>query len=232
MKIGVIIPDRGDRPEFKKLCLQMLRAQTLEPHWIEIVNYPPETDKPDITQRYRRGYEKFPRTYDVFFFIENDDYYAPTYIEEMCEAWNKAGRPDLFGTAYTTYYHLRLRKYFKFNHPTRSSAMNTMIKPGLAINWCDDHEVFTDMFLWTRDTCFNGTKAVWTPPDHLSIGIKHGIGKCGGRQHTTGLQRFTSNGGLGNEENGGRDDENAAWLEERVKDESTIKYYKDFFNKF
>lgn len=232
MKIGIIIPDRNDRPMFLEKTLYMIGYQTKRPNHIEIVNYPAESNQPDITQRYRRGYEKMNElNVDLIFFIENDDWYSPDYINYMLMSWKNADRPDLFGTSFTTYYHIGLRKYFKFRHPERASMMNTIIKPGLDINWPPDHESFTDMFLWTRQDCFNGSKSVWSPKDSLSIGIKHGIGLCGGRQHTTGLHRYTITGGLGNEEASGNDDANANWLAERVQDKLMLDFYKSFYNK-
>lgn len=234
MNIILITPDRGDRPEFLDMCIEMMARQTIKLMALALDNKKAESDKPDITQRYRRTYQRLSQSIkevDLIFFIENDDYYSPTFIEQMVNEWMKAGQPDLFGTSYTTYYHIGLRKYFTFNHPERSSMMNTIIKPNLNINWPPDNEVFTDMFLWTREDCFNGSKAVWTPPQGLSIGIKHGVGKCGGRQHTSGLHRFSIQGGLGNEESGGRDDADLQWLSSHVKEEEILEFYKSFYQK-
>lgn len=236
MRIAVIIPDRGDRPQFLNQCLKMMDAQTLKPATIILQNYKAESDKPDITQRYRRGYERVSELninhpgceYDLIFFVENDDYYTKYYIEDMVTQWKLAGKPDLFGTGYTIYYHIGLRKYFTFNHPTRASMMSTCIKPNLEINWPVDNESFTDMHLWTQEKCFKGSKKVWAPNTHLSIGIKHGVGLCGGRQHSTGLHRYTINGGQGNESAGGRDDAELKWLYQNVKEESIFNFYKSF----
>ena len=49
VKIAVLIPDRGDRPEFMKKCLQMIHAQTLKPIHIHVENYIPESSHADIT---------------------------------------------------------------------------------------------------------------------------------------------------------------------------------------
>jgi len=230
MRIAVIIPDRNDRPAFLEKCLDMMNKQTIRPNVLILQNYEAESDKPDITQRYRRGYEMvLPElNVDVIFFIENDDYYKPDYIETMLSMWELNGKPDIFGTAYTVYYHIGLRKYFTFHHPERASMMNTMIKPNLKINWPPDHESFTDMHLWTRPDCFNGSRKTFTPNAILSIGIKHGVGLCGGRQHSTGLHRFTISGGMGNEANGGRDDAELKWLYQHVKEESMFEFYKSF----
>lgn len=204
MKIGVIIPDRNDRPRMLENCLRMIKAQTVQPDIIELVNDNPLTfdadgyhcpskpGVPDITWRYRTGYDRLRnKGVDVIFLIENDDWYATTYIETMLAEWNDAGRPQLFGTDYTIYYHIKLFYYFIFRHQIRSSAMSTMIKADLDFPWCPDHEVYTDMHLWTK-TVLN--KKVFHPKKTICAGIKHGEGFCGGRMHKDRLDRYTKNG--------------------------------------
>jgi hypothetical protein len=229
MKIACIIPDRSDRPQFLEHCRKMLLNQTVKIDHCELVNFSAISDKPDITQRYRIGYEKISKLggFDVIFFIENDDYYSPTYIEEMLEAWIDNGKPDLFGTSYTYYYHVGLQSYFKMNHPERASAMNTMIKPNLTINWPSDNEVYTDLHLWLHDHVLKGEKRIWTPEKIISIGIKHGVGLCGGRHHKDRLSRYKMNGGIGNESASGVDDLQGAWLMANIDNES-FEFYKQF----
>lgn len=287
MKIGVVIPDRGDRPEFLKNCMRMLAGQTVLPAMVVLVTTPkspsrvrrdetkgdfekdssqqpassalrapsPQVEKGnsqqpasrfttvyvesvagvcDITKRYRTGYDLLRgKGLDVIAFIENDDWYAPDYLERMGEQWELAGRPDLFGTAYTIYYHIGLQAWLTMEHRRRASAMNTLIKPDLNITWCADSEPYTDIHLWTpplnplkgtlnegpvvftadlnslveREGCFNvikpkpgyegggiGTRVTFNPMEvfkrHISVGIKHGVGLCGGRNHTNYLERY------------------------------------------
>lgn len=195
MKIAVLIPDRSDRPEFLKNCLRMLSAQTRQADLIVIMDYLPESDRCDITQRYRRGYELISKMpVDVIAFIENDDWYSPKYLETMEIEWEKAGRPDLFGTDYTYYFHLGLRKYFKFDHAERASAMNTLIKNGLTFNWCVDNEPYTDIHLWEMLSKQKKilTAGTFHPDKPISMGIKHGTGKSGGEMHTTMLNMYTN----------------------------------------
>lgn len=187
-KIGIIIPDRGDRPQFLLQCLRMLNGQTLQPFIVHIVNFPATDDSIDITKRYRMGYTELCRicpNLDVIALIENDDWYAPDYLETMWNQYVHYDKPEIFGTNHTIYYNLRLRKYFTFHHSERASAMNTLIKPGLDFAWCPDNYQYTDMHLWEilKGTTFQ--------PDHtISLGIKHGIGKCGGVGHTDGFHRY------------------------------------------
>lgn len=218
MKIGVLIPDRGDRPQFLAHMYRMLSNQTLQPHQMELINDPPLSDKCDITFRYRIGYAKFSDV-DVIAFIENDDWYSPHYLEKMAHAWDAAGRPDLFGTDFTIYYHLKLRKWIQMDHLSRASAMNTMIKPGLtSIHWPVDHDPFTDMWLWMRQDN-RITKRLWHPSTPIALGIKHGVGKTGGKYHGDELAKYSGPRG--------HDDQDQSFLQSIV-DEESFKFYSEF----
>jgi glycosyltransferase involved in cell wall biosynthesis len=185
MKVAILIPTR-DRPQFLANCLRMMQAQTVQPDHIEIVDDAPLSAAKDITWRYRNGYDRLRnKGFDAILFIEDDDWYAPNYIETMLREWQKHGKPDIFGTNYTIYYHLKLKAWFTMNHPERASAMNTLIKPDLEINWCPDHEPYTDLHLW-----FSIKGIAYTPEKIIAIGMKHGEGTCGGRNHTDKLERF------------------------------------------
>lgn len=197
MKIGVIIPDRGDRPRFLENCLRMLNKQTLKPDVIELVNndmltfdgdgYHVEKNKDcDITWRYRTGYERLKnKGLDCILLWENDDWYHSAYIETMVREWKKAGKPEIFGTNYTIYYHIKLFAHFVMHHTTRSSAMSTLLKPDLNFTWCKDYEPYTDLHLWKT------LKGVtFQPEKNICMGIKHGEGLCGGRCHIDRLEKF------------------------------------------
>lgn len=186
IKIGVIIPDRGDRPEFLNNCLRMLKKQTLQPVGVALMNFEPRSSEKDITVRYREGYERWRGVgVDVIAFIENDDWYSPDYLEKMAEAWETQGRPDIFGTDRTIYYNLNERAWKVMLHSRRSSAMSTFIKPNLDIQWPVDNDPYTDIALWRQ---LKGVTATFDPP--ICVGIKHGVGLCGGRMHTDHLERL------------------------------------------
>lgn len=190
LKIGIIIPDRGDRPEFLENFKRMVYFQE---SWNEIyiVDEPADDNETDITKRYRRGYDYFRgKNLDCLLLMENDDYYAPNYIETMVNKWVELGKPDILGTNYTIYYHLGLKMHFTMNHHRRASAMNTLIKPDLNFSWPADNDPYTDLHLWLR----SGLKGVTFDPEQIiSIGMKHGIGKCGGRNHVDHLNRYINN---------------------------------------
>ncbi len=196
MRIGVVIPDRGDRPEFLRNCLRMINNQTLKPTDIMLVNDPPPSpEHVDITWRYRTGYgrlcnKNFDRmagadlNVDLIAFMENDDWYAPNYLESHAEAWVRFGKPLIFGTNYTIYYHLKLRRYYTMYHELRSSAMNTFLRPNMELDWGNDANPYTDIHLWEQ---LRGT--VWKP-EVISMGMKHGVGMCGGFAHVDHLDRY------------------------------------------
>lgn len=187
MKLGIIIPDRGDRPRFMENCMRMLKAQTYLPDLIavNVVDDPPIDDHVDITKRYRIGYDQLRgKGLDLIAFIENDDWYSPNYLETMIAAWERFKRPGLFGTCETIYYHLQLKAYFKMEHHTRSSAMNTFIKPDMDFPWPVEMEPFLDMHLWGMKDNPIKTRIVFKPDKIISVGMKHGVGKTiGGGQH-------------------------------------------------
>lgn len=188
MRVGVIIPTRGDRPELLKNCLRQLDNQTLKPERISIIQFPPEADKCDITKRYRIGYHHLSgKGLDVIALIEDDDWYSPDYLETMVGYWIKEGRPKLLGLDHTVYYNIRLFAHFTMFHSTRSSAMNTLIQPDLDFDWGPDENPYADVHIWNL---LKGTIVV--PEKEICLGIKHGIGKCGGQSHTCHLSRYVN----------------------------------------
>jgi len=189
--VGIIIPDRNDRPEFLENCLRMINGQTIKPTIIEVVNDTPLNDFCDITRRYRMGYDRLrDKNLDCILFIENDDWYAPNYIETMLGKWLELGRPQLCGTQYTIYYHIGERSHYTFDHFRRSSAMNTLIIPDLQFDWGQDHNPYTDSWLWMMVKELIGQ--TFMPIEVISIGIKHGIGKVGGEFHSDKLHRYVN----------------------------------------
>lgn len=194
MRIACLIPDRNDRPEFLKNCLRMLANQTVQPDIIEVVNdvSPMLPTEKDITWRYRTGYDRLrSRGLDCILFIENDDYYAPNFIETITQAWEADRCPELFGPNYTVYYNVNIRSHVKLTHLRRSTMATTLIKPDLNFSWPVDNEPYTDSHLWQRTKLI---KRVFQPADIIFIGIKHGMGLVGGEFHTTKYDYYEKHG--------------------------------------
>lgn len=192
LKVAIVIPDRGDRSEFMANCSRLIARQTVMGKMkteilIKIVDYPPVDDKVDITPRYRFGYD-FCRGkgLDVICYMENDDWYSEDYLEYMLTQWVLHGRPPLFGTRYTIYYHIRLGRWYTYYHSDRASMMNTLMKPDMEVPWPPDQEPFTDAHLWFHIKGW----VTFNPDRHYSLGIKHGVGKCGGPSHNDRFSRY------------------------------------------
>lgn len=211
ISIAVVIPNRAGRKVFMKQCLKMINRQTLKPDHIEIVDYAPLSLEKDITQRYKYGYNQC-RSFDVVLFMENDDYYHPQYIEYMVSKWIENGRPQLLGMDHTIYYHLHKRAYFTMHHITRSSAMNTLLTGNLNFTWPADNDPYTDIHIWMKA----GLKGlIITPDKEYCIGMKHGVGLCGGGNHSDGLHRFIN------------DDQSGNYLKSNI-DPDSLQFYLDF----
>jgi len=179
--IGVIVPDRGDRPKFLENCKRMIEAQSVAPDQIVLVNDNPTSKLPDLTKRIREGFEYAKDIgCEVILIMENDDFYHVDYLKEMLKAWRSNGEPDIFGTSSTVYYHILKRQFKKLAHPRRASLMNTLLKCEAQINWPNDKEVFLDLNLWKQ---LEGK--TFEPGFMISLGIKHGQGLCGGRGHSS-----------------------------------------------
>jgi len=212
IKLALIIPYRNDRPLFMENLHRMIKNQLLQPVHIEIVDYEPNSNQIDITERYRTGYEALKgKNIDLIAFLEVDDWYSPNYLEFMANEWILNGKPDILGLNRTIYYHLKTFEHFTMHHNTRSSAMNTVIKPNLDIKWGHDNDPYTDVWLWNL---LKG--AIITPENEVCLGIKHGVGLCGGQNHTDHMDRFINK------------DSDKSFLRS-IMDEESFEFYSNYF---
>lgn len=189
MKIGVLIPTRGDRPRFIAHAKKMLLRQTRLPDFIEIVDDEAEDkSKIDITWRYRIGCERlFAKGADVVICWEDDDWYHRRYIELMVSGWWKAGKPTMFGINKTLYYNIHTQKYLEIPTGNRASMMSTLLGRDIfKLEWPGDNEPYLDWQLWRqRNGTVSEVRATW-----LAVGIKHGTGLCGGAGHDPNWKRY------------------------------------------
>lgn len=181
IKIGVLIPDRGDRPNFLQQCKKYLAYQVMQPHEVYFVDYEPKSEDIDVTQRYKVGCEHLFRIKkcDVVLFWENDDFYSPQYIVQMVLEWKRAGRPAIFGIGHTIYYHIFQQMWVNIPHRTMASAMSTLVTPAiLQMSWPKDNNPYLDVDMWQKIP-----GKTFIPRAPICIGIKHGIGLVGGGAH-------------------------------------------------
>lgn len=186
MKVGVLIPTRGDRPQFVAFAKAQLSRQTRKPDEVLFFDEPPKSNVPDITYRYRKGCEVLKeRGCDFIIFWEDDDYYKPQYIERMLSMFRPGD--DIVGGNSTIYYNIFTRKWVSLHHPGRASMMHTAIRTKALdkLVWPADDYKWVDIHLWGRlkGNAFNSL-------ENQCVGIKHGMGMCGGGGHVRDWAKF------------------------------------------
>ena len=190
MNLAVVTPHHDPK---RSMFLDRLKVymdrQTRKPdQWI-IVDEPTNI-KPDLTYRVRIGIERaIENGADVILIMEDDDWYDPQYIEIMVDGWKRMGKPPIFGIGYTIYCYIFGGRFWNSQHKGRASLMSTLItkEAALSFKYPHDTEVWLDMAMWK----IAGGKTI-EPNKAYSIGIKHGIGMCGGVGHNKGFSRYTS----------------------------------------
>jgi hypothetical protein len=190
-KIGIVTPTRGDRPEFLKQCIKYMGQQTRKPDYMCIVDYAPKSKNKDLVERCKVGIEDcLKNDCDIIFFIEDDDYYSPIYIQSMYQRWEEVGKPELFGINQSIYYHLKTKRYWEKTHSNHSSLMSTLITKELAakIDYSKVKDIWFDVYLWSN---FKGVSTQFKY--YICAGIKHGIGLSGGIGHNPNAGIYNRN---------------------------------------
>lgn len=191
MKIAVVTPTLGDRQQFMVVLEKMIQSQTIQPDIHIIVDDEHYVQYPDVTWRYKQAFTRaFEAGADIVLPMEDDDWYASDYIEQMCNKWIEHGKPHMLGIDHTIYYHLRLRRYAYLKHPGRASTMSMLITKELEIAWCEESYPFIDYYMWTKMPC--RSKVAFPMDRNISIGIKHGIGKVAGGGHRSNIGIYSS----------------------------------------
>ena len=171
-----ITPTRGgERKPLFEFCMKQLTEFTGGKNNY-VMNDPPTSNEPDLIPRIKKGIELARRDgFTTVRIVEDDDYYSKEYFQDFEE--------DFFGYSDTTYYNLRNGTYATFKHPGRSSLFTTAfkIKALDGFNWPKDNSVFLDLALWTFAK--KTKKKIKLLKENPCLGIKHGIGKCGGKGH-------------------------------------------------
>lgn len=183
MSFCTITPTRNDRPELLKFCKQQLERMTLKPDQSYFIDYVPTSKNVDLVDRVKRGYEMAKADgHEYVFIVEDDDHYSSDYFKAFEAAMNRGD--DFLGTASTTYYNLKNKTWQKFDHPGRSSLFSTgfRLKAMEKFNWPRSSTVMLDLYIWAHAKLQrNATKYFHNVP--IALGIKHGIGLCGGKAH-------------------------------------------------
>lgn len=214
----IITPDRGDRPELMAHCLYQMERQTLKPGDHFIIDYPPRNNEPDLIPRIRAGIDQAKmKGYEIVIIIENDDYYPDNYLETMLAELNRSEQIQAVGWFETLYYHIFSQQYKLHRHPERASLFCTAFRISAleGFEWPDNKEVFLDLALWQH---FKRYAFLTLGKNYIPVGIKHGIGKCGGNGHNSELPYYTEH------------DTNFEKLSKLVRPES-LEFYKRLVSK-
>jgi hypothetical protein len=191
MKIGVLVPTRGDRKIFIEQCKNLISKQTVIPDEIYIVDFPPISNEKDITKRYRMGCEYLflKKNCDLVIFWEDDDWYSNEYIETIVKNWISNNKPTVIGFGKTLYYHLFEKRYLIAEHPSRASACCTAVtKEILNIKFPIDSYPYVDKEIWRQ----LDNKQVLNFKKFYHVGFKHGIGLTGGGGHVKNWESYTN----------------------------------------
>lgn len=181
-KFCAITPDRGDRPQLLKQCKKLIKQQTLKPSKHYIIDYKPKNKDFDLIDRIQYGINKARKDgFKKVYIIENDDYYPPNYFQFL-----QCFDVDFIGFSETIYYHIGLKRWIKLNHENRASLFCTgfNISALNGFEWPNNNKPFLDLKLWEHaynNQCI--TKKLFSVKHIKPIGIKHGLGLCGGAGH-------------------------------------------------
>jgi len=178
--IATITPSNSpERALFIEFCKNRLNKQTRKANFSLFIDYHNVPGKIDLVERYQQGIkEAFEKGADLVVFIEDDDFYPVTYLQEMEENWINAGCPSIIGCNTTRYYHLLSLGYSVMTPQHHSSAHCTAIAKGAKYMVGEVGNAFYDVYLWKANP--GGALVNFINPP---ISIKHHIGVCGGRGH-------------------------------------------------
>lgn len=206
MTFAAIIPDRNDRPELTEFCFKQLDRMILRPGKVYHINEKPESERFDLVHRIHVGVNLAKADgFDWVFIIENDDHYPANYFDRFTPYFDNH---DFIGDDQTYYFNLRNQSYKLSRHAYRSSLFTTAFRISALNLWdwkrIDKHMVFLDIELW-KYARHKRRKFI----DTGAIGIKHGLGLCGGKGHTMNMPEK---------------DPALVWLSEHV-DEMSFEFY-------
>ena len=188
MSFATITPTRGDRPELLSFCKHQLERMTVKPDKTYFIDHPPANGTTDLTGRIRMGIERAKADgFERVFIIEDDDYLPATYFEQMLKGWPQGVK--IIGAKATLNYNLRYNSWQKDEHPDRSSLHHTAFDLSALdrFKFPDNDYIFLDKKIWTYVNRQHIPADLISQP--LVVSMKHGIGKTGGRGHSTNYLR-------------------------------------------
>jgi hypothetical protein len=180
MSIAVVTPTRN-RAMTMGLLARWMRQQTMKPDMWVIVDDGDEQIKfePPMTHLIKRTRGDNEPTHslclnlrqalpymlaDKIFICEDDEYYAPTYIEEMAKRLDQA---PAVGIGHSKYYHLGLRSPYVHENMQHASLAQTSFRSELIGEFirslADPKDNFVDIKFWRM---VRARGIVWRDGDH------------------------------------------------------------------
>jgi hypothetical protein len=117
--------------------------------------------------------EQMIKKINAIFFIEDDDWYSPGYLEKMMARMDGF---DLVGETHTVYYNVQLMEWVENHNEEWSSLFQTAMKPKMIpkmLELCNER--FIDYALFKT---YNGRKNLFRA-GNMAIGIKGQPGRMG-----------------------------------------------------
>jgi len=161
-----LITPTGDRPLAFALCQNWIKKQTLQPEqWIviddgkiptksftsmEYVRREPQPNDPNHTliENLKVAIPLIKGSKIII--IEDDDYYAPEYIEEMAHRLNQR---EVVGIGKSKYYHLPSGGYFRTKNMMHASLAQTAFKSSFLLEFgglLKKIYVYLDINIWKK----------------------------------------------------------------------------------
>jgi hypothetical protein len=215
MKFCTITPTRSDRPELLNHCIWQINRFRIKPDAVYLIDYPPDGPGFDLVTRIQTGVEQAQLDgMDWAVIIEDDDAYNRNYLDNFLPFMETTGKNqvDFIGQETSIYYNLKNQTFKEWQHPHRSSLFITAFRISALNNfvWPTDQNPFLDIRLWEYAR-FRKRQFIKTG----AIGMKHGLGLCGGKGHVQKNPNF---------------DTDLKWLRASV-DEKSFEFYKNLIPK-
>lgn len=183
---ATLTPDRGDRPQFMTFCKQQLAQMNDGQTSNIIVDYKPFSNQFDLVKRFKTGVQQAKDLgIDNIIVVESDDKYPTDYFKNF-----DFDTYDIMGWGTTMYYNIRQRTYQTMYHEdTHSSLCCTAFKISAleGFVWPPDDNLWLDIALWKFAKHRELKWKLFDSPNPV-IGIKHGVGRYGGKGHTLSLR--------------------------------------------
>ena len=186
-----LITCTGLRPDAFELCKLWMGRQTFRGavQWIVVDDgeWPSKTTQDQTVVRptppWRMGQVTLQRNLreaillvksDKVLIIEDDDYYAPEYVERMVQRLDEASMVAETGTYY---YHVRQRRYMDCRNSKHGSLFQTGLRRAILPKLqalCSTASYFLDLGIWSEVA-----DRKLFPPSRLSLGVKGMPGRAG-----------------------------------------------------